>query len=78
MNIYSIKLALTAFFGFAPIMAVCLDAWAIPIVIVSWTISALLLRDIMKQLKKEERRAAGQAAHRSRGRVEKTQPYYNR
>jgi hypothetical protein len=78
MNFTSVKGFMAMMLSIAPVMAISLGGWALLITAGCWSISALLLRDIMKQLKKEERRAAGQAAHRSRGCVEKTLPYYNR
>jgi hypothetical protein len=78
MNITSVKGFIAMMLSIAPVMAISLGAWALLITAGCWTVSALLLRSVFSDIKKEERRAAGQAAHRSRGCVvEKTQPNYN-
>lgn len=78
MSICFTKAITTLFLGIAPMLFAFIGPYALPIALVSWYGAHRTLLSLLKDVEKEERRAAGQAAHRSRVCVRRTRPYYSK
>lgn len=78
MNTFFIKAFVVMMLSVFPMIFAFLGAYALPIALISWYIAYRILLSLITEAEKEERRAAGQAAHRLRVCVEKTHSYYSK
>ena len=78
MNTFFIKACMVLFLSFAPMLFAFIGPYALPIAIVCWYVAYRILLSLIAKAEKEERRATGQAAHRSRVCVRRTRPYYSK
>jgi ABC-type dipeptide/oligopeptide/nickel transport system permease subunit len=79
MNTFLIKGLLSMILAIGPMCAISLGAWSFLIALISWCLCYRVVSSMVADIKREERRAAGQAARRSRECVKRrTRPYYNK
>lgn len=79
MNTYSLKAFSVLILAVLPMSFISLGGWSIPLMAASWYLALRLVSSLIRDEKKEERRAAGQADQRLRRCVERrTRSHYNR